>query len=377
MRLLYRPWSYISITLTQSLLAAAMVLLFVLVFHQGILGFFLGAATASLLVALIGWYRARDYLDFRHIHKDRWPQLIRFGAPLLPAGVAMYFMTTADRWFVQYYHGPEAMGIFAVGAKFSMLMVIAVDIFRKAWGPIASDAMHSDDGPETFRMIARLYMGLGAAAVVLLTLLSPSLVRWVTVPAYYDSWPIVGILAWQALLYGFFLISSGGIRKAEKTYLNLYLMTGAALIGLVLNWFLVPEYGSIGAAIATVITYLLWATASMIVSEFLWHVGFSWAALAFQLTTASIFVAWYLIDGTHYRPSISLGAGLFVVCLQLLTAVEVPITRRLIRSFWFLHLTGLTLIHGVCWHCPRQSVGWMAHIPHIPLSSEIFLRSPV
>lgn len=333
MRLLYRPWSYISITLTQSLLAAALVLLFVLVFDQGILGFFLGAATASLLVALIGWFRARDYLDFSHIHRDWWPQLIRFGAPLVPAGMAIYFMSTADRWFVQYYHGPEALGLFAVGAKFSMLMALAVDTFRKAWWPIAMDAMHSIDGPETFRMIARLYMGLGTAAVVILTLVSPWLVQWLTAPAYHDAWPIVGILAWQALFYGFFLIASAGIWKAEKTYLNLYLMTGAALVGLLMNWLLVPEYSGIGAAIATVITYLLWVTASMIVSESLWRVAFSWVALGFQITTAALFVAWYLTDSSAYHLPIALGAAFLVVCLQLLTAVERSKAQRLTRLF--------------------------------------------
>ena len=68
-------------------------------------------------------------------------------------------MSTADRWFIQYYHGSEARP-FAVGAKFTMLMVLAVDTFRKAWWPIAMDAMHSSDGPEIFRVISRLYMGL-------------------------------------------------------------------------------------------------------------------------------------------------------------------------------------------------------------------------
>ena len=40
-----------------------------------------------------------------------------FGAPLVPADLALYFMNSADRWFVQYFHGEEALGIFAVGAK--------------------------------------------------------------------------------------------------------------------------------------------------------------------------------------------------------------------------------------------------------------------
>lgn len=331
MRLLYRPWGYIGITLTQSLLAAGLVLLFVLVFDQGIFGFMLGSATASALIAVVGWYRVREYISFDRLHLDWWPQLVRFGAPLVPAGLAMYFMNTADRWFVQYYHGEEALGMFAVGAKFAMLMALGVETFRKAWWPIAMDAMHSHDGPETFRMIARLYMGIGTAAVVILTLLSPWLVQWLTAPAYHNAWPIVGILAWQGLFYGFFLIASAGIWKAEKTYLNLYLMTGATLVGLLLNWLLVPEYGGIGAALATAITYLLWATASMIVSESLWRVAFSWAPLGIQITAGIIFVTWYLADGFASHISIALGAGFLVICVQLFTAVELANMQRLTR----------------------------------------------
>ena len=69
-------------------------------------------------------------------------------------------------------------------------MALAVETFRKAWWPISMDAMQSDDGPETFRMISRLYMGLGVAAVIILTLLSPWLVRLLTAPAFHSAWPI-------------------------------------------------------------------------------------------------------------------------------------------------------------------------------------------
>jgi O-antigen/teichoic acid export membrane protein len=295
MRLLYRPWGYIGLTLSQSLLAAGLVLLFVLVFDQGILGFFLGAFVASIAVAVVGWFRIREYLTFERLHTDWWPQLLRFGAPLVPAGLAMYFMSTADRWFVQYYHGAEALGIYAVGAKFALLMALAVETFRKAWWPIAMDAMHSDDGPETFRLIARLYMGIGIAAVIILTLLSPWLVRWLTAPAFHDAWPLVGILAWQALFYGLFLIASAGIWKAEKTYLNLYLMSGAAVVGLLLNWALVPAFGGVGAAVATVITYFTWIVASMVISERLWLVSFPVKLMLVQITVAASLIAWFIL----------------------------------------------------------------------------------
>lgn len=331
MRLLYRPWGYIGITLSQSLLTAVLVLTTVLIFDQGIFGFFVGTAMASMAVALLGWFRIREYLTFDRLHVDWWPQLVHFGAPLVPAGLAMYFMNTADRWFVQYYHGEEALGLFAVGAKFAMLMTLAVETFRKAWWPIAMDALHSHDGPETFRLIARLYMGLGTAAIVILTFLSPWLVKWLTAPAYHDAWPIVGILAWQALFYGFFLIASAGIWKAEKTYLNLYLMSGAAIFGLLLNWVLVPNYGGIGAALSTSLTYFLWTAASLYISERCWHVGFILRLHLSQIGIGISMAALSVIGGLNYWLSLSLvGIALFTL---LASSLDLKHWRMVINKF--------------------------------------------
>lgn len=335
MRLLYRPWSYISITFTQSLFSTILVLLFVTFLDQGIFGFFLGAATSSVFVALIGWYLAREYLNFRYLHSDWWPQLVRFGAPLVPAGLATYFMDTADRWFVQYYHGPVALGLFAVGAKFSMLMALAVDTFRKAWWPIAMDAMQSKDGPETFRTISRLYIGLGTSAVSLLTLLSPQLLKWLTAPVYHQAWPIVCVLAWQALFYGFFLIASAGIWKAEKTYLNLYLMSGAAAIGIFMNWLIVPKYGGLGAAIATVITYFIWILSSLIVSESLWKVNLPWRVLCSQLLTAAMFVAWYVTFYSTLQTPVAYLVAFCVVSFLLFLALGRQMCKLILRRTLF------------------------------------------
>lgn len=312
MRLLYRPWGFIGITLSQSLLSAALILTTVLVFGQGVLGYFLGTAVASMVVAQLGWFRIREYLTFDRLYTDWWPQLIRFGAPLVPAGLAMYFMNTADRWFVQYYHGDAALGLFAVGAKFAMLMTLAVETFRKAWWPIAMDAMHSDDGPETFRMIARLYMGLGTAMLVILTFLSPWLVQLLTPHSYHAAWPIVGILAWQALFYGFFLIASAGIWKAEKNYLNLYLMAVAGIVGILLNWVLVPQYGGVGAACATALTYLLWVAASVALSEWCWPVGYKLSIYMVQVVIAASVSALIILEALDFWVSVAL------VCMAVL-----------------------------------------------------------
>ncbi|MAJ97277.1 MAG: hypothetical protein CMI56_01510 [Parcubacteria group bacterium] len=297
LRLIYRPWGYISVVLSQSVLAAAFVLLFVVVLEQGITGYFLGSAIASFLVAIFGWYKVRDYLEFKNAHFVHWPMLIKFGAPLMPSALAVYVMNTSDRWFVQYYHGSEALGIFSVGAKFALILMLAVQTFREAWWPIAMDSMHSSDGKVTFQLISKLYIGLGTAAIVILTFFSQSLVTFMTASEYHSGWVLVGILAWQAVFYGFFLIASAGIWKAEKTYLNLYIIIFTALIGIGMNLLLVPELGGVGAAIATAITHFLWIIITMVVSERYWRLDLPLLTFGTQILIASSFVWFFLVQG--------------------------------------------------------------------------------
>ena len=236
----------------------------------------MGGVISSLLVALVGWYRIRSYLSFDKLHFDLWPKLIRFGLPLLPAGLAMYFMNTSDKWFIQYYHGEDALGLFAVGAKFAMLSALAIETFRKAWWPLAMDLMHTDGGENFFKLISIFYVCIGSLGMLVLTFLSPWLVKLLTGPNFHDSWPIVGLLSWKGMLYGYFMICSAGIWKTEKTYLNLYISLSVLVLGLVLNFLFVPKYGIIGASTATVLTFLIWIIITSIVSNFLWKIKFNY-----------------------------------------------------------------------------------------------------
>ncbi len=206
-------------------------------------------------------------------------------------------MSTVDRWFVSHYSGQDALGLYAVGAKFALLVTMAVNTFRQAWAPVAMDAMHSEDGPGLFRTVGRLYLGCGAAGVVFITALSPYLVRWFAAPAYSAAYPIVGVLSWCSLFFGTFLIFSSGIAKAEKMIWMPVLMGFAALVNVVLSICLVPRYGGLGAAVATLIAFAVWNLAALLVSERLWPVRYHYAAMAVQVAigicSCSLILLWY------------------------------------------------------------------------------------
>ena len=297
-RLLYRPWSYITIILGQTFASAAIAITLIVGFGFGIMGFFIGMLSGSLIAAAFGWWRIRNYLDLSGWHTYLWPKVLKFGAPLIPAALAMYILNTADRWFISNINGSETLGLYAVGAKFAMLMAIAVTTFRTAWWPVVMDSIQSSDGPALVNTMASLYLGIGCSGIILLTALSPFLVRFLTPPPFHAAYPIVGILAWQSMFYGFNLIVTVGIWKKEKTIWASILIGAVSVLNIVLDALLVPEYGGIGAALATSLSFLVWNILTLIVSERLWPVGYRIRTFGFQIciAMAACFLILYVYD---------------------------------------------------------------------------------
>lgn len=293
-RLLYKPVKYLSITLVHSLGTATVGLTLIVVFKQGIVGFFLGSLFASIAAAIWGWWLIRGYIDWSAWHRDWWLRLLKFGAPLAPAGFAMYILNASDRWFIVSFRGPNELGLYTVGAKFAVMMALAVQSFRLAWWPVAMNCMQREEGKPLFRAMGRLYMGVGVACVVLLTAIAPLLVRVMAAPEYFYAYPVIGVLAWYPVFYGFYLIGSCGMWKAEKTAWAPLLMGVAAVMNIGLNAWWVPLYGGMGAAAATAISFFIWNMLSLYVSERLWKVGYAYFIMLGQVIVGALACAMIL-----------------------------------------------------------------------------------
>ena len=330
-RLLYRPWSFIAVTLAEIILAGLLILTCILVLDLGVVGFFVGSAVSGFIISLLSWFIIREYVDTTKFQYQWWPMLLKFGAPLLPAEAAFFMMSTLDRWFINSYYGAEALGLFAVAAKFSLIVAAVVGAFRKAWWPIAMDSMNSDDGPETFILLSRLYIALGSAGSIALVMLMPWIVKIFTAPVYHATWPVAAILVWQSILYGFFLIGSAGLWKRERTDLNLYLMLCAAVVGVGLNMLLVPPFGVLGASVATVITYLFWNLITMYVSYRLWPIKIPIFVLAGHLSLGLAYTAIYILNGNEiYLTSNTLySIGVSLIIFQLIFCVPAALRAQI------------------------------------------------
>ena len=293
-RLIYKPWQYIGLSFLQTILNVSFILYFTYFQKMGIEGYLLGGMIGMSISMIIGWVATRDYRYWTKIEIGFWKDFIKFGLPLVPSGLMIWIMSASDRWFVMNMLGAYETGLYAVAAKFSMLLALAVEIFRKAWWPIAMDMLHKEEGKVFFRNVSLWYIIGGTIGAIILTIISPYLVDYLTTESYKDSWKLVGILCWGSVFYGFYLLSGLGIFHSKKTYLTIYIYGSGAILNLILNYFFIPTLGLLGAALATILSLLFANIVGMIVSNRFYRIDWQWGYMGISIVIGITFILFYI-----------------------------------------------------------------------------------
>ena len=83
-----------------------------------------------------------------------------------------------------------------------------------------------------------------------------------------------------------FNVMSIGIGRAKKTQFNWVITGGAALVNIGLNFVLIPPYGMIGAAISTLIAYLVMFFGMTIRAQQVFPVPYQWRRIALAVGAA-------------------------------------------------------------------------------------------
>ncbi|WP_022851604.1 lipopolysaccharide biosynthesis protein [Limisalsivibrio acetivorans] len=292
-RLIYKPYQYIGLSLFQTLGNIGFILYFSYVKNMGVSGYFWGSVCGSFAALITGWFATREYRHWSRFEVRLWGILLRFGLPLVPAGLMMWIMRASDRWFVMNMLSSADVGIYAVAARFSAIMIVSVEVFRKAVWPIAMDMLHKDDGPKFFSNVSTAYILAGSVLSIAFTALSPFIIKLLAAPEYFESWKVLGILSWVSVFYGFYLFSGIGFFSSRRTYLTLYSYATGTVVNLILNYFLIRAIGIEGAAYSTAIGLLTANITSIILGRKLYSIKWRYGILATCITAGLLFTWFY------------------------------------------------------------------------------------
>lgn len=324
-----RSFGFLAASLANIAVTVCATVLLVVVYEQGALGVIVGNFTGTLTVyvALLAYRREQLGLSF---DRDLFREMQRFGLPLVPSALALIAVSFSSRFFLARLADLREVGLYEIGVRISSVMVLLLTAFRAAWPAFAYSIEDDSEARRTYAFVLTYLVVVASWVALALGLLSPWLVRLLTTPEFYEGSRVVAPLAFASAVFAGYIVVSIGVGRARRTQFN-WVVTGlAALVNLVLNLALIPPFGMMGAAAATVTAYAVLVVAMTWHAQRIYPVPYQWRRVATALGAAAGLTALGKAFDAPLAAAIALAAAYPLVLLPL--GFYLPAERAWLRA---------------------------------------------
>jgi O-antigen/teichoic acid export membrane protein len=287
-----RPGTYSVLSVLWGVATLGFMLVLVAGLDEGLRGYYLGFLLADAVVLVVTLFVVRDSL--RPVWDRRELRImLAFGLPLIPLAASTWIMQLVDRFFLLHYASVAEVGVYGIGARLSNLLLLAVVTLGLAWSPFVFD-LAAREPEEEHRVRARsltytaILLAFGALVV---SVFARELFVTVIDAKFEEAYKVVGLLAGSVVAIGLNAVTSTGISLKRRTGYFARYAVYVAVLNIALNFLLIPPYGMVGAALATMLTYGALAVLYYHRAQLLDPAPFDLAKLLTALTVAAALIA--------------------------------------------------------------------------------------
>lgn len=258
----------------------------------GVSSIFIGMMIGDIVILPFRFYAIRELLiaevDFSIIKK-----ILVFGVPFVPASVAYWIFSSADRIMLEHMIGLENVGIYTVAVSLSVVMSLVAGAIGQAWSPHAIKAY--EENPQDAKILyIRFFNVLIAVALFIIlcaSLVGKELIELFFPPNYMNVfYPLLFLL----IGIGFQIttqVTAIGISIAKKTIYFVYITFVVAIVNIGLNYLLIPYFQETGASIATAIAYMLLTFIYAFISQNIFKLQYNKKTIAMSLSGLIVIIS--------------------------------------------------------------------------------------
>lgn len=291
-----RSITYTITSLGFTLLAVTLNIAFVAVMQYGVAGIYYSSIiTGSILITYLSFRLLRE--TGLTVNPARLKEMLKYSLPFVPVGVLSFVLMWSDRYILRMFHGTDIVGQYALGYKMGMMVVfLVVTPFTLFWNSYIFEIQKRQDAGflysriTTYYILMLLFVGLAISvfAYELITVMAP--------PSYLPAYAVIPLITLAMILMTSDTVFQVGLLiKGKSTWLPIAKGI-AASVSVSLNFLLVPGYGIIGSAIASVIAFALYSAIILSLSQRVYKIHFEYKRLlkivgaVFCVYIASMFI---------------------------------------------------------------------------------------
>ena len=234
---------------------------------------FLIAAVLSAFVGLVMVRRIFPPLLSNTETSFHMKRLLRFSLPVVMIGFSQLLLSQTDRIMIGYYMAGKDVGVYSAASTIAVQMAMLLNAFIAILSPVMAELQHEGKVYELEELLGRVtrWVLLVTVPIFLVLLFFPAQVMGIYGSAYEIGWSTLVIISFTCLFgvafgpLGYLLVISG---KQDLELINNVVMV---TLNILLNIWLIPLYGIVGAAVATGSVFVLISLIRLV--EVYWLMG--------------------------------------------------------------------------------------------------------
>ena len=265
----------------------------------GVTGYVLSTAVSDVLTTGYLAFRAKLWRSFKKPEKGTLSRMLRYCVPLIPTATFWWITSVSDRYMITARLGSAANGIYAVSAKLPTILTVLSSVFMEAW--LFSAVTEQQEGSRAhlqfYASVWRTFVaGMVLSASGVIAFSKPAV--WILAEEeYFSAWRFVPVLCLAMVFASFSTFLSSVYVVSKKSTLSFWTALLGAGSNVLMNLLLIPRIGVLGAAVATLLSYVLaFLVRAVSIRKLLPFSLAAWTVLldAALLTIQAAFLTWQI-----------------------------------------------------------------------------------
>lgn len=234
-------------------------LFFIVYLELGVAGYILSLilSTAVGVLYLIITVNIFSYIKLKKVNKKLIKQMLLYSIPLIPNALMWWITNASGRFFILYYLGLSANGLYAVANKFPSLLSILYSVFSQAWQLSAIEEFESEESNVFYSIIFNMFTFVMFTGASLFLIVLKPLLSFAVESNYYITWHYIPYLLLGVIFSSFSSFIAANYIAAKKTKGVFITSIYGAITNLIGNIILIPILGLTGASISLMISFFI------------------------------------------------------------------------------------------------------------------------
>lgn len=250
---------YVILGLIQTLLLAGLNILFLVFFKLEIYGYLYANILSHLFIIIVSLVKGKIINDLRRacFDKELLKEMVKYSAPLIINNVSWWIIQSSDKIMIDFFVSSVALGLYSVAGKIPALINVIISFFSQAWGISSIKEYDSSKDAEFYSEIFQMYTFVIFSFCISLFIIVKPFMKIYVGKDFFEAWIYIPYLLVAA---SFSAVSAyfGAIYGALKKSINVMLSTiFSGSINIILNFYLIPKIGVLGATLSTAISYMV------------------------------------------------------------------------------------------------------------------------